>query len=409
MKSLRRWLSLLLLWLLELGRAVGAWCYKAVVNLRGAREKRKRRRPWLLLLLKLRRALAFLGGLKLGRLALPVLARLVAIGALSAALAGVGTWAVYYQITKEPISNLLYRLMRAPIARLPGGEPITAAVRMTPPRYLFSIYGVHKPMGVAVDPSGQRIYVTEGGGERQIRLFDATGKQLAVFSPPGTSPGTRAPSYAGVDGNGIVYVSDRLRGTIDTYWPEGAYLGSFSPTGNPDMQWLPLGVSFDRQGNLYVTDLTQGHHRVMIFDKEGKLKLEFGKQGERRGEFLFPNATAVDSRGRIFVSNSNAGRIDVFAPNGAFLDSYARGSGRGTVGLPRGMAVDNEGRLYVVDTVSHQVNVYDVSATMEFMFSFGALGMGDGEFSFPNGLALDRSGKLYITDRENDRVQVWGY
>jgi DNA-binding beta-propeller fold protein YncE len=272
---------------------------------------------------------------------------------------------------------------------------------------LFSIYEVEKPLGVAVDPAGQRICVTESGGERVTRVFDREGNELLVLAPPNTVPAERAPTYVAIDRLGTVYVSDRMRHTIDMYDVNGIYLGTFAPRNNPGISWSPLGITFDSSGNLYVTEVTDLKHRVMVFDPSGELKLEFGQQGKGEGEFSFPNDIAVDASGRIYVADSNNFRIQVFDALGQPLGAFTRG-GQEAVGFPRGMAIEGN-YLYVVDTFSHLVRVYDLSQGVEPVFTFGGRGIGDAEFNFPNGLALDSTGRLYITDRENNRVQVWGY
>ncbi len=52
-----------------------------------------------------------------------------------------------------------------------------------------SIYGIDAPMGVAVSPSGDRIYVTESEGRRLVRVFDSSGDQVDTLKPPGQRGG----------------------------------------------------------------------------------------------------------------------------------------------------------------------------------------------------------------------------
>ncbi|MEE8174702.1 MAG: FecR domain-containing protein, partial [Dehalococcoidia bacterium] len=133
--------------------------------------------------------------------------------------------------------------------------PTPPLVRKSPPRYLFSIYDVEKPLGVAVDPAGQRISVTESGDRRVTRVFDREGNEIMLLAPPDTVPAERVPSYVAIDRMGTVYVSDRMRHTIDIYDVDGTYLGAFVPRDNPGVSWSPLGLAFDSSGNLYVTEV----------------------------------------------------------------------------------------------------------------------------------------------------------
>ncbi|CAF3880654.1 unnamed protein product, partial [Rotaria sp. Silwood1] len=71
-----------------------------------------------------------------------------------------------------------------------------------------------------------------------------------------------------VDQLGTVYVADGWNDRI-MRWPKGATQGSVIVGGNgkgeqsDQLNW-PIGLSFDRQGNLYVVDW--GNHRLEKFN-----------------------------------------------------------------------------------------------------------------------------------------------
>ena len=314
--------------------------------------------------------------------------RLFALLALLLLLLCVASLWIYYLRTRKPLSTAL--------------PPAPVVAQAFKPHYLFSIYGVDRPLGIAVSPDGNYIYVTESAGERLIKVFDRECQFVQAFAPPDTRPAERAPVYVAVDLLGRVYVTDRRRFTLFVFDREGNLLNQFSPPAGEDF-WTPLGVNFVR-GELLVTDVTKEKHRVMVFDLEGNLQMSFGKEGRENGEFWFPNAVVRDEAGNFYVSDGNNGRLQVLDPEGQFL--YAvRG-----LNLPRGMAIDTEKRLFLVDAVAHQVRVYSLaSQPIVPLYEFGDVGIGDGEFKYPNDIAVDATGRLYITDRENNRIQVWSY
>jgi len=175
--------------------------------------------------------------------------------------------------------------------------------------------------------------------------------------------------------------------------------------------WAPLGINVV-DDMLYTTELTRGLHRVMILDVEDAgLRLEFGTEGQEPGQFYFPNGTAVDAQARIYVVDSNNGRVQVFSPQGEQLTLLNTGAGGSRMSMPRGVWIDDQDRLYVVDTVGQIVNTYHISASgeLEPLFTFGSAGVKDGQFNYPNDIAVDNTGRLYVTDTFNDRVQVWTY
>jgi len=337
------------------------------------------------------------GGEPTGASGWPVWLKLLIILVLLGTLAWVLLLAVQYQKTKRPITEL------------PGVPPQVAGVSKAEPQYLRSIPDVQRPLGVAVGEDGM-VYVTESGGERKIHVFDSSGSEVRSFVPPGTDVPSRVPVYVAVSPEGKVYVSDRDANTIYIFSPDGALLGEVAPPVPGEDTWHPLGLAFDRAGNLYVTDVTPEKHRVLVLDPEGKLKRQFGREGSADGEFWFPNAVAIDDQGRIYVSDSNNGRVQVFDSSGRFLYKIERGLARGDLSLPRGIAIDDDSHLFVVDTARQVVQVYDVSEDLpRFLQTFGDDQSQGAIFAYPNGLALDGSGAVYVTDRENNRVQVWRY
>lgn len=288
--------------------------------------------------------------------------------------------------------------------------PLAAVTAAAPPRFLFSINGVSRPLGVSVSPAGDRIYATESDGERETKLFDRDGRPLGALNPPGADPASRVPVYVAVSPEGRVFVSDRRAGTVYIYSRSGEYQGTVEPPAEWGDIWKPLALGFDGEGNLLVTEAKQGSQRVGVFGPDGSLLRSFGKEGEAAGEFAYPNGITADRLGRIVVADSNNGRVVVLDAEGTPVMTLGRGGSGESMGLPRGLAVDERNRLYVADTVNHVVLAFELGdAGARQLFSFGGQGIGDGEFNFPNGVALDAAGRIYVADRENNRVQVWTY
>jgi len=357
------------------------------------------------------------------------------------------------------VVGLFVRYLFQP-APLPDLLPVDVAYA---PHYLFSIYGVDKPVGVAISSQGDRLYVAESGGERLVRAFDRAGNAVGSLAPPRTGPGERAPVYLATDSAGRVLVTDRLQHAVLVYDREGTYLDSilgpdltlseyvaghaaglgpdstfaynrfepdvyYGPPGGSlqtlaapgPTGWSPLGLRIDRTGQILLTDILASGHVVREipaafvaatswrdFDPP---ELILGGAGQDGDPLRFPNSAVSDSQGRTYVTDGNNGRIAVWDNQGRFLVSFGQGTGEGALSLPRGAAIDRRDRLYVADAVGQEVMVYDVSGpSPAFLFAFGQAGLGDGQFNYPNDVALDASGRVYVADRENGRVQVWSY
>ena len=68
-----------------------------------------------------------------------------------------------------------YLMNRKPLTELPGLGGTTM------PHYQSSVYGVSKPIGVAVTASGDRIYITSSGGDRFVKVFGRDGKLVGTL------------------------------------------------------------------------------------------------------------------------------------------------------------------------------------------------------------------------------------
>ncbi len=227
--------------------------------------------------------------------------------------------------------------------------------------------------------------------------------------PPLSTGADHAPIYLAISPlTAEGYVSDRPTGSIYVYNADGKYQRTFAA---PDglASWQPLGMWFDKAGNLYVADVGGSPQVVREFDPTGKPLRTFGDAAGMN----FPNDVATDSKGNVYVTDSNNGRLLVFSPDGTLVAQVGRGSGKGNLGLPRGIAVDGQDRVYVVDASGQQVFVYDGfkegAARLDYLASFGTEGVSNGAFAYPNGIAVDGRGRLYVADSANNRVQLWSY
>jgi DNA-binding beta-propeller fold protein YncE len=84
---------------------------------------------------------------------------------------------------------------------------------------------------------------------------------------------------------------------------------------------LPTDVAFAPNGDLFVSDGYAGN-RVVKFSHDGKYLLEWGTRGTGPGQFELPHSLAVDAEGRVYVSDRETHRIEVFDPGGRFITQW---------------------------------------------------------------------------------------
>lgn len=160
----------------------------------------------------------------------------------------------------------------------------------------------------------------------------------------------------------------------------------------------PLAVAVGTN-RVYITD-SKGH-RINVYDKKGKYLFSFGQEGTKEGEFVYPNALALDSQSNIYVGEFQNQRIQIFEPSGKYLRTIS--TFMGTVITPLAIAIHND-FLYVADR-SGQILVMSLEG--QYIRKFGQPGSTPGLLNYPNGLAVSADGRLFISDSGNSRVQVF--
>jgi len=165
----------------------------------------------------------------------------------------------------------------------------------------------------------------------------------------------------------------------------------------------PYSVTTDSKGRVIVTD--PGAHGVHIFDF-AKEKYKFLSRWDTdKNQLVSPQCVAVDAQDKIYVTDSDSGKIFVYDPNGKM--ERVIGSlkyGEGFFKRPTGIAVDSAaGHIYVTDTLRDEIYMMDMQGSV--LKKIGKRGAGKGEFNLPTELRL-YGDSLAVVDALNFRVQV---
>lgn len=261
------------------------------------------------------------------------------------------------------------------------------------------IRSMERPIAVVGGPGG-KIAVADPDG-RCVHLFDAEGNRYQRLRRGPEGP-LASPVGVAFDRDGSLLVSDSARGAVYHFDSSGKALGRI-----PVEFERPTGLAFDfERGVLYVVDT--GRHRVLGVDPAGRTVFDLGGRGGGPGQFNYPVGVTTDRQGRVWVTDTLNFRVQLFEPTGRFVRAFGRrGRGPGDFDKVKGVAVDPDGHVWVVEGLHDVINVYDEKGTL--LTVIGSTGEDPGQFLLPAGIHIDPDGRVLVADSANGRVQRLAY
>ena len=163
----------------------------------------------------------------------------------------------------------------------------------------------------------------------------------AVYGPPGcTACGAHS---VRVDSQGNTWIVDAAGHVVYKLNQDGKEvlrLGTRGTAGTTETTFnLPTDVGFAPNGDVYVSD-GYGSARVVKFSRDGRFLLQWGKRGTGPGEFGLPHNLVVDSQGRVYVTDRDNERVQVFDAAGTFLAEWK------SIGVVSALAMTRDGRIW---------------------------------------------------------------
>lgn len=236
--------------------------------------------------------------------------------------------------------------------------------------------GVFTPRthGIAVGPDDM-VYTVDDG-DHTVRKFTPDGKPLMMLGRPGEASDT------GYDGKTIASIK----------------------RGGPPFN-RPTDVAVAPDGELYVCD-GYGNARVHRFKADGTLVQSWGEPGVGPGQFHLPHGIGVAPDNRVFVTDRENDRIQIFSRDGQLLDMWTH------VQRPTDLAFDKDGRVYVSElwwragqsSFTNGKIKWDLPGGLRVLDLLGNLLLhwcsadreAPGNFVAPHTLSVDSRGDLYV-------------
>ena len=236
-----------------------------------------------------------------------------------------------------------------------------------------------------------------------------------------------APSGIAADSLGNTYITDfgnhvirktTAAGVVSTV--AGSVPGIADGLTTAAKFYYPNGSAVDKLGNIYISE--EGSARIRKITPLGEVSTFAGNLiGSADGigmsaQFTNPSGIAIDKQGNLYVADQLNHRIRKITPAGIVTTlagstlGYADGSGSGAQFYrPVGVVVDAQGNVFVADLFNHKIRKITPSGGVTTIAG-STYGFADGsassaKFAFPAGLALDKEGNLYVADSENHRIR----
>lgn len=194
----------------------------------------------------------------------------------------------------------------------------------------------------------------------------------------------------------------------------------------------PWGMTYDRQGNLWVTNA--GSHAVfMMRQSDSKFYVRAGKQNSSgyvnssgiNAQFSQPMGISIGAKIYIADAGNHCIRqMDTFKALGTIQavsllagknGSSGHKDGTGSAAefdTPTDVAVDSKGNIYVADQGNHVIRKITVAGVVTtYAGQVGSSGSANGDkdskakFNWPTGLFIDANDNVYVADKNNYKIR----
>jgi DNA-binding beta-propeller fold protein YncE len=252
---------------------------------------------------------------------------------------------------------------------------------------------LHTPLAIARDAKTGDL-IASSFRTNEVVILD---KQGFLIKKLGRSAGLVSPYGVAVDELGRIYVSEIQTGMVKILSPGGRLEDEIDLSKAMGRVVAPGRITLDRDGTLYVADLKD--NVILVFNGRGDFVHSIA------GFDYLQKAGLVN--GHIIGLSAYGKTVQIFTKTGKMLSTFG---GHGVISeqnfsFPSGFAVDSKGRLWITDAFQHRLRIFSLAG--EHLFDFGKMQEKDGGFFFPVDLCFGRMGKLYVLEKGGERIQVF--
>ncbi len=259
--------------------------------------------------------------------------------------------------------------------------------------------------GLAID-SQDRVYVLSRS-PHPVMVFDRDGNLLSSW---GEGHFSRAHGSC-IGPDGTIYCTDDKNHTVSKFTPDGkllmilgtknkpsdtGYIGDYSDLfekissitkGGPPFN-RPTGVALSSSGEIYVSD-GYGNARIHKFSPDGKLLLSWGEPGPAPGQFRLPHSIWVDKQDRVWLTDRENSRVQIFNSRGEFLEQWT------DLIRPTDVFIDDEDTVYISE-LCKRISIFTIGGKLLVRWGNEGQQRDRPLFFAPHAMAVDSNGDVYV-------------
>ena len=207
------------------------------------------------------------------------------------------------------------------------------------------------PSCIAQD-SQENIYISDEQLNR-INVFSNDGTPLKHWGETGSDQGSLdGPSGIALDDDDNLYIADHRNHRVQKFTKDGVFISCFGDSRSSDPLNMPWGLTVSPNGDVYVADW--GNERLQIFSEDGSFVSNL--RGEATisvwgQEYLDGNYEEAEPRSR---SNLEP-ELEIFGGDPHEESAHTEKF----FWAPTSVKVDDIGRIYVTESNRHRVQIYE--------------------------------------------------
>lgn len=271
--------------------------------------------------------------------------------------------------------------------------------------------------------SGGTITTVAGSGTSGYSGDKAAATSAELLNPSGVAVDSIGNIYIADTGNHVIRevvtgatatAAGVAAGDIITFagTNTGGYSGDGGAATSAELD-LPTGVAVDAAGNVYIADSANNVIREV---SGGNIHTIVGGSSTTL-QLNDPETVAVDASGNLYISEQSGYRISKFSDGnltilaGNGYNGYSGDNGPAVdaqLDEPSAIALDSKGYLYICDTDNSRIRKISPNGIITTIAGDGILAYGgDGgpatsaHLYFPRGIVVDPSGNVYFSDTSN--------